>query len=56
MLTDQETDIETKEKSSHLQVPHVTRADAGEYILTLENEVGTEKVPVKVNVLGEWLS
>ena len=52
-MSDRDTDIETKEKSTHLVIPSVVREDAGEYVVTLSNEVGTEKVPIKVIVKGK---
>jgi hypothetical protein len=51
-LSDRDTDIVTKDKSTHLVIPSVVRGDTGEYCVTLANEVGTEKVPVNVIVLG----
>ena len=51
-LSDRDTDIETKDKSSKICIPHSERTDAGLYELTLTNEVGTEKVPVNVIVKG----
>lgn len=52
VMSDQDTDIETKEKSTHLVIPSVKREDSGEYVVTLANEVGTEKVPINVIVKG----
>ena len=53
VLSDRDTDIETKDKYSKLFIPHAERTDAGLYELTLTNEVGTEKVPINVIVKGE---
>ncbi|XP_052800015.1 twitchin-like isoform X4 [Mya arenaria] len=53
VLSDRDTDIETKDKSTHLCIPSVVRGDTGEYCVTLENEVGTEKVPINVIVMDK---
>ncbi|KAH3877136.1 hypothetical protein DPMN_000993, partial [Dreissena polymorpha] len=53
VMSDQDTDIETKDKSTHLCIPSVVRGDTGEYCVTLTNEVGTEKVPINVIVMDK---
>lgn len=44
--------IQTNQKSSSLQLTKVTRKDAGDYCLCIENNLGQAEFKVKVKVIG----
>nr|KAG5709145.1 hypothetical protein BaRGS_028601 [Batillaria attramentaria] len=45
-------DTETVPKMTKLRIPGAQRSDTGEYELTLSNEAGTDKIPIKITVMG----
>ena len=46
-------DTETVPKCSTLRIPGAHPDDTGDYELTLSNEAGADKVPVKITVMGQ---
>ena len=52
-LSEANTDIRMSENLAQIIIPDAQRGDAGNYELTLTNEVGSEVIPVPVRVLGK---
>ncbi|KAL8565325.1 hypothetical protein ACOMHN_029021 [Nucella lapillus] len=51
-LNEANLDTETVPKCSKLRIPSAQTLDNGQYELTLSNEAGKDKVPVKITVMG----
>ncbi|XP_070200689.1 twitchin-like isoform X4 [Littorina saxatilis] len=51
-LNEANLDTETVPKLTTLRIPGAKRGDAGQYELTLSNDAGTAKVPIKITVMG----
>lgn len=47
-------DTETVPKKTTLRIPGAQRSDTGEYELVLSNEAGSDKVPIKITVMGMY--
>lgn len=47
-------DTLTEPKNTQLRIPAAQRSDTGLYELTLSNEAGSDKVPVRITVMGEF--
>ena len=52
-LKDEDMDMETTDKNTRLVIPDAQRSDSGKYELTLANEVGTDKLPILIKVIGK---
>lgn len=50
-----DVDMETIPRKHNMTIHDAQPGDTGNYELTLTNEVGSVKAPIKVIVLGKWM-